>query len=296
MEKIDRLGWAEAACMESYGVKIGIRATGKGVLDQVVPYLPPDWRPIAPPRRLAALYSWVVGGKPRPGVKTFDVMYMGAKRISRTLDRQALLRDLQFELWPTIALLSPRFVFIHAGVVSWRGSAILIPGRTRTGKSTLVEAMVRAGAEYLSDEFALLDRNGRVHPFAKPISIRTSGTDTNELLPVESIGGSVAEGPLRVGAIVVTRHRDNAKSNFRIVSSGQGMMSLLFNAVAARMSPTRVMRATREASARAVVLRGPRGEAKEAAARAFAILDGRPIEHRSLGGFNGIAQQSSLGA
>ena len=33
-------------------------------------------------------------------------------------------------------------------------------------------ALVRAGAEYYSDEFAPLDAGGLVHPFAKPLSIR----------------------------------------------------------------------------------------------------------------------------
>jgi hypothetical protein len=296
MEKIDRLGWAEATCIEAYGLKIGFRTTVPGMLDQILPYLPPQWEPIDPPRRLDVVNSWVVGEERRRGLKSFDLMYAGARRIARTTDREVLLNDLQSDLWITIALMSRRFVFVHAGVVSWRGRAILIPGRTLTGKSTLVAAMVRAGAEYLSDEFALLDRNGRVYPFAKPISIRSPGTDSVKLLSVESIGGSVAQRPLKVGAIVATRHRDNAKSNFRIISSGQGMMALLFNAIAARVSPARVMRATRAASARAVVLRGPRGEAEEAAARVFAILDGRPIKHRSLGGDNGIAEQSSLSA
>ena len=296
MDKIDRLGWAESTCIESYGLKVGFRTTVPGVLDQIVPYLPPKWEPIDPPRRLDLVYSWVVGHERRLGLKTFDLMYIGAKRISRTLDRKVLLDDLQFDLWLSLALLSRRFVFIHAGVVGWRGRAILIPGRTRTGKSTLVEAMVRAGAEYLSDEFALLDRNGRVHPFAKPISIRTPGTSDIELLPVESIGGSAARGPLPVGAIVATRYRDGGKSNFRIVSPAQGMMSLLFNAVAARATPSRVMRATRAASARAVVLRGVRGDATDAAARVLGIVGGHGIEHRIQGGLNGIAKESSVSA
>ena len=56
-------------------------------------------------------------------------------------------------------------VFVHAGVVGWKGHAIVIPGRSRSGKTTLVAELVKAGAEYYSDEFAVLDAEGRVHPF-----------------------------------------------------------------------------------------------------------------------------------
>ena len=56
-------------------------------------------------------------------------------------------------------------IFIHAGVVGWQGRAIVIPGRSFSGKSTLVAALLQAGATYYSDEFAVLDGRGYVHPF-----------------------------------------------------------------------------------------------------------------------------------
>ena len=57
-------------------------------------------------------------------------------------------------------------VFIHAGAVGWRGKAIVFPGNSFFGKTTLVAELVRRGAAYLSDEYAILDENGVVHPFA----------------------------------------------------------------------------------------------------------------------------------
>src|SRR5262245_38101954 len=71
-----------------------------------------------------------------------------------------------------LATLARGYIFIHAGVVGWRGAAILIPGMTGSGKSTLVGELVRHGAEYYSDEWAVLDATGRVHPFARPIRLR----------------------------------------------------------------------------------------------------------------------------
>ena len=53
-------------------------------------------------------------------------------------------------------------VFLHAGVVGWRGKAIIIPADSFKGKSTLVAELVRNGATYFSDEFAVVDANGLV--------------------------------------------------------------------------------------------------------------------------------------
>src|ERR671929_229610 len=87
----------------------------------------------------------------------------------------------------------------HAGVVGWQGRAILIPGRSFSGKSTLVAALVRAGATYYSDEFAVLDERGRVHPFPKKLSMRLEGSARPRFAPVEELGGRRGTTPLRVG-------------------------------------------------------------------------------------------------
>ena len=65
----------------------------------------------------------------------------------------------------------------HAGVVGWRGRAIVIPGRSHAGKSTLVAELVRRGAVYYCDEFAVLHETGRVHPYRRtPVLTQVSYT------------------------------------------------------------------------------------------------------------------------
>jgi len=273
MQKIDRLVWAEGTCFESYGVKIGIRARQDGALDRLCASLPPSWKIIEPPRKVDLLYSWLVGGESRPNVRSFDIMYEGAGRIVRTLKTEELIETFEKNLRLNVALLSKRFIFIHAGVIGWRDRALIIPGRTFTGKSTLVEALVRAGAEYFSDEYAVLDTQGYVHSFAKPISVRTPGTLKQEELTIANIGGRTAERPMKVKVILVTRYRQGAKSRFRKASPGQGTLDLVANAVAARGAPSRVLAITRKTSMGALVLRGARGEAREAAEQLLTILE-----------------------
>jgi hypothetical protein len=57
------------------------------------------------------------------------------------------------QLW--VAEGAPRHAFVHAGVVGWRGRAMVIPRSSHSGKSTLAAALIRAGATYYSDEYAV---------------------------------------------------------------------------------------------------------------------------------------------
>ena len=68
-----------------------------------------------------------------------------------------------------------RGVFVHAGVVGWKGRALVLPGKSGAGKTTLVAELIRAGATYYSDEYAVLDERGRVHPYARPLAVRVDG-------------------------------------------------------------------------------------------------------------------------
>ena len=66
-------------------------------------------------------------------------------------------------------------MFVHAGVVAVDGRALLLPGGSFTGKTTLVAALLRAGAQYGSDEYAVLDEAGLVLPaYPRPLSIRNA--------------------------------------------------------------------------------------------------------------------------
>src|ERR1700738_155156 len=105
MRKIDRLVWAEGSCLESYGVRIVIRASHGGVMNQLASYLPPRWQAIDPPRRFDMLYSWIVGGERRPNVRAFGVMYAGAERIARTHKPEDLFEAFETNLRMTVALL-----------------------------------------------------------------------------------------------------------------------------------------------------------------------------------------------
>lgn len=267
MAKLDRLGWAAGLAFTSHGARIGIRATDAALVEQLPAYLPPGWKSTLSPV-VDSLYS-LVGGGPATGgrVTHFNLLYSGASRLARTLDLSELLETLGSHLHFEVALAARRRLFVHAGVVAWRGRAIVIPGRSRTGKSTLVAALVAAGATYLSDEYAVFDARGRVHPYPKPLSLRAADDGPPRSIPFHELGGTVGTAPLPVGLVVVSEYRPGARWRPRSQSPARGMLALLANTVLARIRPAFALDTLHRGIADASILTGARGEAEETAIR-----------------------------
>jgi hypothetical protein len=129
------------------------------------------------------------------------------------------------------------------------------------GKSVLVVECVRADADYYSDEFAVLDDAGRVHPFAKPISLRYDESGRQTDVAPEELGGRVGKKPLPVGLVLVSQYRAGAKWRPRQLSPGRGALELFANTVSARRNPAIALNAIHRVASRATVLKGNRGEA-----------------------------------
>jgi hypothetical protein len=116
--------------------------------------------------------------------------------------------------------------------VSWLGRAILVPGRSGSGKSELVAALVRAGAEYFSDEFAVLDFHGRVHPYRRPVALRRPPGTARVAVPPSLRSGS---GSVPVGMVAFLRYRPLAPWRPRPISPGAALLGLLKNTLSCRL-------------------------------------------------------------
>ena len=131
--------------------------------------------PKSPSRRSIVdyLYSGFASAALRLGVRHFQSAYNGAAQVSRSLELDDVIDRYESDLQLLVAEEARSRFFVHSGAVGWKGKAILIPGRRLSGKTTLVAELVRAGATYYSDEYAVLDANGFVHAYEKPLSIRS---------------------------------------------------------------------------------------------------------------------------
>ena len=242
---------------EAYGVRGSLRVSEPDLIDQAQALLPPGWSPCPPPSDRGRFVLSRLD-------EAYDVSVDDDSRI-RTADLDVALAVLDAQIRAHVAFHAPRMIFVHAGVVGHEDGAILIPGSSFSGKTTLVAALVRAGATYYSDEFAVLDERGLVHPYPKPLSIRRDGARRAER-PGVSPEGSVGTEQLTAALIVVTSYRPGGSWRPQRASPGAGALALFANTVPARDRPAEAMAAVRSAAASAIVLEGERGEAAETAA------------------------------
>jgi hypothetical protein len=274
MAKLDRLDWVAGTCIDAYGVRIGLRVNRRAALDHVRDLLPPGWKPLRSPT-VDQLYSLVLGGETRSRARAYNLVYWGIARRARTLDEGEALAALEADLRLGVASAATRRVFVHAGVVGYRGRALLLPGRSGAGKSTLVAALVRAGATYYSDEFAVLDARGRVHPFAKPLSLREAKGGGARAVTAEALGGCSGTAPLRVGLVALCTYREGARFRPRRQTPGPAILDLLAHTVPVRKRPEASLRSLEAMVKGATVLKGPRGEAEDLAPALLRRLEER---------------------
>jgi len=259
------LGWAAAASARAFGVRFGIRVNDASLLPKLLDRLPPGSRACNDAGDNPICYSVVkeldpVDAQFGAGWQVFA----GTQLEARTRDQIEALEVFEGLVRFDVAQHATRWTFVHAGAVGWNGRAILIPGRSLSGKSRLVQALVRAGATYYSDEYAVLDRRGRLYPFAKPLTIRRADGATDRVTANE-LGGTPGTRSLSVGMVVSTSYVPGAVWNPSSVSPGAGMLALLENTPRAQEAPARVMIALAGAAGVAVTLKGPRGEAEATA-------------------------------
>jgi hypothetical protein len=243
---------------EAFGVAARVCSNSREVLAQVEPLMPPGWRPCS---------SEAASG--RMGILleengTYSI-YKGTVRVSQGQGLKLSLVLLEGQLRGHVALNSPDKTFMHAGAVARGGHAIIFPGQSFSGKTTLTAAMLRAGATYLSDEFAVLDESGRVHPYPKRLSLRSEGGTSQVDTHAHELGGEVAEEPLPLGLAVLTSYSAGAEWRPRRLSSGHGALMLLGHAVQARTRPQATMKAITRALEPALILSSERGEADDLA-------------------------------
>ncbi|HEX7722750.1 MAG TPA: hypothetical protein VF397_11375 [Pyrinomonadaceae bacterium] len=263
MAKLDRLGWADGMSFSAYGVRVGLRVNDKAILKRVLTRLPPGSRP-SDVRVVNHLYSLAgFANNSNGGVRRFNLGYWNLARFARTRSFEDLLDQFESHLQLTVAEYAPRRVFVHAGVVGFKGRAILIPGMSFSGKSTLVAELLRAGATYYSDEYAVIDEHGRVHPYARDLRIRAAESTGVERLRPEQLGAGIGSKPLRVGLVVSTNFKAGGRWRPRELTQGKAVLELLANTVSARSQPEMALSFLPKALASARILKGVRGEASE---------------------------------
>jgi len=261
-----RRRWAAETRVDLYGLKVGIRSNCTEILDQMLLRLPIGWKQ-ARSTQLDRVYSlWANGGSGDP-----VTLYRGSRRLLQNAGCEEALARLEFDVELFVVENNPARIFVHAGVVGWQGRAIVLPGRSYSGKSTLVAALCRAGATYYSDEYALFDADGKVYAYPRPLRLRAP---SNGRPPANDLNLRPGDGPLPLGLIVLTHYQPAVFWQPRMVSPGEALLALLANTMSARRRPQFVLTALQCALTSSRVLASPRGEAKETTEQLLQLAGG----------------------
>jgi hypothetical protein len=262
-------------CFESYGVKVAIESNSADVLEQASstarsallgnlleidrPHAEQVFRLPIMPDGVCIIYQdgeLMAEGKLNPGYwKYFD----------------SLVRIL-------VAEFARDKVFIHAGSVGWRGRAIILPGNSHFGKTTLVAELARCGAEYYSDEYAIIDDNGLVHPFARKLTMRENGRHIIEKpFDVEEFGGKKGSSPIPVSAVVFTKYDPESNPEYAFLTTGQGIVEVIGQTIGIRRNSEFVIKVLKKAFSNAIILKSSRNEAAKFARELLEFVDNTAI-------------------
>jgi hypothetical protein len=249
-----------------YGVTVAFRSSSEELLAAI----DPDFIPAAVPACdcLPADLAYFLEARRQPGRYA---AWTSSEHLIENSDLHLLLETVKEHVHQKLAEIAVEKLFLHAGAVAWRGGAILFPGRSHTGKSTLVRTLVSAGAVYLSDEFAVLDNRGLVHPFARPISLRTPAGRIR--CRPSDFGGRTATEALPVSLVVFTSFNPHETFRPQYLSQGRAVLEILKHIVAVRANPKKAMHLARAVTAKSLVITSPRGNACSTADAIFEIVD-----------------------
>ena len=262
MKKLERLPWIDGFAVTGYGVRIGVRVNDPALLPLLRKRLPPGAR-ISKPGVVDRMLSVLKGGvADRRGVERYNLLYADHVMGERSFDLENVFDSYDTHLRIAMAQYARPKLFVHAGVVAWKGRAILFPGRTLSGKTHLVAELIKAGAVYFSDEYAVLDRDGLVHPFPKPLSLREHRTARQREVSAATIGATVGKEPLPVGLVVMCTYEEGACWQPQRLTRGAGVLELLLNTFAARSRPEEALAILEQVVSRAAVMKSKRGDAQ----------------------------------
>jgi len=272
---LNRLGWAEGVSFEAFGLRLGVRLSEPGFVDRVHQALPYG-AGVTENCEVDHLFSVLVGAERRASQADgrICVVYSDATPVARVAGIDTAMDSLRSSLQMLVGEFARDRVFVHAGVVGWEGHAILVPGKSFVGKSRMVAALARAGAQLYSDEFAVLSSDGLVHPYARPISIRDEDTHCGHPVTAEELGAAgVGEEAIAPGLVLFARYRDGASWRARRLTLGATVLELLSNTLPARRKPEAALDALEKVARAAPAYRVTRGEADDAVPRAIRLLE-----------------------
>jgi hypothetical protein len=190
-------------------------------------------------------------------------LYKQGIEVSSGTSERNFFKFLNSSLRLKVAEFAEDRVFVHAGVIGWDRRALVMPGTSFAGKSTLTAELIKNGAEYYSDEYAVLEANGTVSPFPRHLSMRYFGATRETDVPAERLGGVEGNSAIPVGMVLFTSFTRGAEWMPHQLSPGAGVMELIPHTLTMRRDPAFSLKVLDLVARRAIMIRSPRGDVKK---------------------------------
>lgn len=148
----------------------------------------------------------------------------------------------------TIGACAHHLLILHSAVVARAGCGVLLAATSGSGKSTLAAELALSGWRLLSDELALIDRQGFLVPCARPVSLKNQSIDVIRARHPDAVCGplahdthkgriahiaapaaSVADNLMRVQPrlVLIPKWSADAKTRLQRVGSGDAALRLI---------------------------------------------------------------------
>lgn len=250
--------WVARGRYAAFGVSWSIQADDISAYHLMLDRLPPGAAPSGG-KSMVRSYAFKTIAATSPGDDVSYLLSADGRPLIRSSEPEDIADAFEENLKWLVAEHSQRRVFLRAGVVGWRDRAIVIPGGPRSGKTTLVRALVACGATYYSDEYAVLEGHN-VHPYRSrmPEWIADGGSVSYLL---DDIRGVQPLSPLPAGIVLFAPYQPGAVFKPKLISRGKSMLGLFKHSVAAQRRPEQVLRALDTVTRRCNALEGVRGDA-----------------------------------
>lgn len=203
---------------------------------------------------------------------TYEMIYPGSEP-ARGEDEVVFFKYVDSIIRASVGEEARDFVFLHAGVVGWKGKAIVLPGDSYKGKSTLVAELVRAGAEYYSDDFALFNSAGLLYPFHRHLAMRRRDNFDPYQITVEELEGKYGHKPIPAGLVLFTEYVKGSRFRPQRMTAGEGVLELVQYALSMRQRSEFAFRVLNNIASRAIIISSRRGTAETFAKTLLNFVD-----------------------
>ena len=272
VREVSQLKW-NARVFETFGLRICLRASCQSLLHAVLSRAPECIECVGwgrPNRTYSVVKSYRrEDGRCSPQY----LLYVNQHLLASAETHEELLECFESDLDLYVAANAPERLFVHAGAVGWKNQTVLIPGRSGSGKTSLVSEFLKHGATYYSDDWAVIDPNGLLHPYPRKLSIRGNDGIRRRVEPEEF--GALRGKPSPISTILITGYTEGARWIPQSTSPGTGLLTLMANTPSARTQPKFAMTVLHSAIAIAEVYQARRGDKEETVEGILTYLEQR---------------------